>query len=153
MSSGNADHTSGPGSGDRPPRAGDPVPAGQPRSQRWIWAILLLAAGLRLIGLGAVPPALSADEASNAYDGYCLLETHRDRWGQPWPIVLRAFGDADYRPALMAYLTVPFQALLGSRHIVTAARLPAAILGVVTVLCLYLFAGRVFGRRTAVIAA
>ncbi len=100
-----------------------------------------------------MPPALSADEASNAYDGYCLLKTHSDRWGQPWPIVLRAFGDADYRPALMAYLTVPFQALLGPRHIVTAARLPAALLGVVTVWCLYLFARRVFGQRTALIGA
>ena len=118
-----------------------------------MWAILVLAAGLRLVGLDSVPPALSADEASNAYDGYCLLQTHRDRWGQSWPIVLRAFGDADYRPALMAYLTVPFQRLLGPRHIVTAARLPAAILGVVTVVCLYLFARRVFSQRTAVIAA
>jgi len=112
-----------------------------------------VAAGLRLARLDSVPPALSADEASNAYDGYCLLKTHCDRWGQPWPVVLRAFGDADYRPALMAYLTLPFQVLLGPQRIVTAARLPAALGGVLAVLCLYDFVRRAFGRRAGLIAA
>ena len=68
-------------SGDRDHRS-QPLPAGGIVSQAWIWAILVLATGLRLVGLDGVPPALSADEASNAYDGYCLLHTHRDRWGQ-----------------------------------------------------------------------
>ena len=125
------------------------------RSPAWVWlcAILIVAAALRLVGLDRTPPGLSADEASNAYDGYCLLKTHQDRWGEPWPVVLRAFGDADYRPALMAYLTVPFQALLGPRWVVTAARLPTALLGVGTVLCLYLFARRVLGERSGLLAA
>ena len=48
-------------------------------ARAWLGAIVVLAAGLRLVGLDAVPPGLSADEASNAYDGYCLLKTHRDR--------------------------------------------------------------------------
>lgn len=120
---------------------------------RWIWAILLLAAGLRLVWLDSVPPALSADEASNAYDGYCLLETGADRWGDRWPVVLRAFGDADYRPALLAYLTVPLQALLGPGLIVTATRLPAALAGVLAVGCLYALARRAFDERTGLLAA
>jgi len=141
------------GAADGSHAAGPSAPGTRTPSRAWLAAILVLAAALRLIGLDSLPPALSADEASNAYDGYCLLETHSDRWGRSWPIVLRAFGDADYRPALIAYLTVPFQAVLGPRQIVTAARLPAAILGVVTVLCLYSFAGRLFGRRAGLIAA
>ncbi len=132
----------------------DPPEARQPgRSRGWICAIVALAAVLRLVGLDRVPPALSADEASNAYDGYCLLETQQDRWGEPWPVVLRAFGDADYRPALMAYLNVPCQAILGSAAVVTAARLPSALFGVATVLALYLFARRVFGERVGLLAA
>ena len=124
-----------------------------PAGPVWLGAVLVLAAGLRLVWLDSVPPALSADEASNAYDGYCLLKTHADRWGDAWPIVLRAFGDADYRPALYAYLTVPFQALLGPELVVTAARLPAVAAGVLAVWCLYLFARRAFGQRTALLAA
>lgn len=108
---------------------------------------------MRLVWLDSVPPALSADEASNAYDGYCLLKTGADRWGESWPVVLRAFGDADYRPALYAYLTVPFQALLGPALIVTASRLPAALIGLLTVWCLYSFARRNLGERTALAAA
>ncbi|MHC4064274.1 MAG: ArnT family glycosyltransferase [Planctomycetota bacterium] len=127
--------------------------SGRSATKAWVGAIVALAAALRLVGLDSVPPALSADEASNAYDGYCLLKTRCDRWGESWPILLRAFGDADYRPALLAYLTVPFHAALGAPHIITAARLPSALCGVLTVLCLYLLARRLFDDRTALWAA
>lgn len=119
----------------------------------WLLLILVAAAGLRLYGLDSVPPALSADEASNAYDGYCLLKTGMDRWGERWPMVLKAFGPADYRPALMAYLTVPFQALLGPELVVAASRMPSALLGVATVLCVYFLGRRAFGDRAGLLAA
>ncbi len=83
------------------------------------------------------PPGINHDEASNGYDGYSLLETGRDRWGKRWPVVLEAFGRADHRGALYAYLTVPFHAVLGPDHLTVSTRLPAAVVGIATVACTY----------------
>ncbi|MCP4589191.1 MAG: hypothetical protein GY842_00465 [bacterium] len=116
-------------------------------------AILVLAAAIRLVGLGGVPPALLPDEASNAYDAYCLLETGQDRWGQTFPLLLEAFGRGDHRPALYAYLVVPWVALLGPEHLDIAVRVPAALGGVLTVLGLFLLVGRVADWPTALWAA
>jgi len=99
--------------------------------------IMLLAVVVRLVGLTSVPPALGQDEASNGYDGYCLLRTGCDRWGHRWPVLLEAFGRGDYRPALYAYLVAPCTAVVGPKRLALATRLPAALLGVVTVLALY----------------
>ncbi len=133
--------------------SGEAASPHRPVSWGWLGVILMLAAGLRMVGLDRVPPGLSADEASNAYDGYCLLKTGQDRWGERWPVVLRAFGDADYRPAMMAYLTVPFQVAMGPRGVVTAARLPTALVGVTAVLCVYLLGRAAFGERVGLLAA
>jgi hypothetical protein len=116
-------------------------------------AVLALTATTRLIGLASNPPALIPDEASNAYDAYCLLETGRDRWGVAHPLHLEAFGKGDYRPALYAYVVAPFVALLGPERLDLAVRLPAALWGIGTVAGLYALVSRVGDRRTAFWAA
>lgn len=112
-------------------------------------AILLTAAALRLIALDAVPPGINHDEASNGYDGYSLLKTGRDRWGVPFPVVLEAFGRADYRGAVYAYLTIPFHAIAGPERLVWSTRMPAAVFGVITVWALHALVARLGDRTTA----
>ncbi len=116
-------------------------------------AVLVLSAATRLIGLSQAPPALIPDEASNGYDAYCLLETGKDRWGESWPVLLEAFGKGDHRPALYAYMTMPFLVLLGPERFDLVTRLPAAGCGVLAVGCFYLVVSRVCGRQAALWAA
>ncbi|MFH0980161.1 MAG: glycosyltransferase family 39 protein [Planctomycetota bacterium] len=119
----------------------------------WLALVLMVAAATRLVGLSALPPALLPDEAGNSYDAYCLLETGKDRWGAFLPLHLEAFGKGDFRPALYAYLTVPFVGFLGPEHLDVAVRLPAAIWGVATIAGLYALVRRHCDRRTALWAA
>jgi 4-amino-4-deoxy-L-arabinose transferase-like glycosyltransferase len=112
--------------------------------------VLLLALGLRLWNLDGLPRGILPDEASNGYDAWCLLETGADRWGDRWPLHLRAFGRGDYRPALYAYLTVPSIAALGINYLVIATRLPAAVCGIATIAVLYLAVRRVSGQQVAI---
>ncbi|MFH0980708.1 MAG: glycosyltransferase family 39 protein, partial [Planctomycetota bacterium] len=116
-------------------------------------ALLGLASATRLIGLDRLPAGVLPDELSNGYDAYSILQTGKDRWGQSWPILLEAFGRADHRPASYTYLVVPFVALLGPDHLVTATRLPAALCGIVTIAGLYGLVRRTCGRRVALVAA
>lgn len=115
--------------------------------------ILASAAGLRLWNLSRAPNGLMPDEASNAYDAWSILTTGADRWGEPHPIFLEAFGRGDYRPALYVYLTVPMVQLMGPKRLELAARLPAALLGILTVAGTYLLVRRVNGPIAALAAA
>ncbi len=118
----------------------------------WIlWAILFLAALLRLPGLDEVPPSLNQDEASRGYDAWAILQTGADRHGQPWPLFLESFGPGDYTAALTTYITVPFVSALGPT--VLAMRLPDALLGVLTVGLLYLWLKRQTNPTIALLAA
>lgn len=140
---------------DRPPlqtpaRRTDPTPLRRRRPQL-LWVILAIAAALRVVGLEHAPPPLNQDEASRAYDAWCLLETGADRHGRPWPFFLESFGPGDYTAALSVYLTVPFVALLGPS--VTAVRLPDALLGVATIALLYAWWRRQADGTTAILAA
>lgn len=105
---------------------------------------------LRLPGLTAAPPGLNQDEASNAWNAYCLLETGCDQTGTRWPIFYtRALGEN--RSALFLYLLLPFQAIGGLN--IWTTRLPAALAGVFTVLLLYWVGKRLFDRPTGLAAA
>jgi hypothetical protein len=123
----------------------------RPRATPFILcAILLWASALRLWNCDASPRGLQIDEASNAWNAWCLLKTGRDEWGQRWPVFYtRAFDD--YRSPLYLYLLLPFQAAGGMN--VCTTRLPAAVGGVVTVLLLYYIGRRLFDPTTGLIAA
>ena len=117
----------------------------------FILALVGIAALFRLPGLAHMPPPLNQDEASRGYDAWCLLETGADRHGARWPFFLKSFGPGDYTAALTTYLTVPFVAWLGPTA--TAMRLPDALLGVATVLLLYLWLRRQVNEQVALLAA
>lgn len=121
---------------------------------RTTWAalllILVLAGSLRLSGLAAFPPGLHQDEATNAWNAWCLLHTGTDQFGTPWPIFcLRAIGD--YRSTPYTYAVLACQAFGGLNHL--TMRLPAAVGGLLTIALLYWVGARLFGRGTGLAAA
>ena len=113
---------------------------------------LLLVVGfvLRIIYLEQYPRAVNQDELSNIYDGYSILLTGADRWGQRFPLILRGFGNSDYRPPLYAWLSVVPIKLLG--YSIFSGRLVSAVLGWISLIPLYLVARRLGGRRLAFFA-
>ena len=102
--------------------------------------VLFFAAFWRLYQLTQVPPSPSLDEASLGWNAYSILETGRDEYGYPLPILLRAYDD--WRPAGYVYLIIPFVKILGLN--VLAVRLPAAIIGTLTVLLTYYLVNELF---------
>ncbi len=111
--------------------------------------IILLAAFLRFYKLGSYP-ALNADEASNGYDAYSLIQTGMDQHGNAWPISFESFND--FKPGLYVYLALPFVKLMGLNTL--AVRIPGALLGVLSVLLLYLLVRKLFGsNKLATISA
>src|ERR1035441_9323383 len=71
--------------------------------------ILLVAASLRLYPLRRAPPGFHVDEATVAWDAYCLLKTGHDASGARWPVFYTR-GLGDNRSTPMIYATLPFQA-------------------------------------------
>ena len=57
------------------------------------------------------PPALNADEATNAYDAYSIIKTGRDQYGNFIPLRFKSFGD--YKLPLLTYLAIPFIKVFG----------------------------------------
>lgn len=111
--------------------------------------ILAIAAILRLIFLGTIPNGFFCDEASNGYDSYSILHTMRDQYGELLPMFARALND--YRPSLYIFLTIPFIKIFGLNEFAT--RLPAAIIGICTVLVVFYLVKEIFGQKVALIAA
>jgi 4-amino-4-deoxy-L-arabinose transferase-like glycosyltransferase len=116
----------------------------------YLGGILAIAAFLRLLFLSTIPNGFFCDEASNGYDSYCILKTLRDQHGEFLPLFARALDD--YRPSLYIFITVPFIKIFGLNEFAT--RLPAAIIGILTVLVLYYLVKELFeDQKIALIAA
>ena len=105
-------------------------------------AILLLAAALRLIGLGSVPAGLQQDEASLGYDAFAIAKYGVDRNGFAYPIYPITWGCGGGSP-LMIYINVLTIKLFGTG--VVKMRLLPAVLGIATVGVFYLILKEVFG--------
>ncbi|MGV3504505.1 MAG: glycosyltransferase family 39 protein [Adhaeribacter sp.] len=107
---------------------------------------LLLGLGLRLYRFPDIPQGLNIDEATSAYEAFSLLETGKDKWGNPWPAYFPGWGSG--QNVLLAYLTIPFVKVLGLN--VQAARLPALLAGLLT-LPLFYMTLRPLGRFAALL--
>lgn len=116
-----------------------------------VGALLLVALLLRLPGIDRFPPAIHQDEASNGVDGWSLMTTGSDRAGREWPVFLQGFGAGDNRTSLYAILTIPGIAIFGPGTMAT--RLPAGLIGGVTVLAVFVFMRRIRGNTAAFASA
>lgn len=105
--------------------------------------ILALAFFLRFHKLSSVP-ALNADEAAIGYNAYSLIQTGLDEHGNPWPIHFQSFND--YKPGLYFYIVMPFVKFMGLN--VWSVRIPGALIGVLSVLVVFLLVDELFKRRS-----
>lgn len=111
--------------------------------------IILISFILRFYQLTSLPPSLDWDEVSNAYNGYSILKTGKDEFGQGFPILFRAYDG--YVPPVLIYLNSISAFLFGLNEF--SARIPNALLGTLAVLGIYLLAKKLFKKDTALLAA
>lgn len=112
--------------------------------------ILILASLIRIFVLESIPMGFSCDEAANGYESYSIAETLHDRYGKFLPTFINPLKN-DSKEALYFYLTIPFIKLLGLNEFAT--RLPAALIGILTVLTIYFLAQEIFNKQVGLIAA
>lgn len=111
--------------------------------------ILILAVSLRLVVLDRVPPSLNWDEVSMGYTAYSLLETGKDEWGEPFPLLFRSYGE--WKSPVYIYLLVPFIKVIGLNA--WAVRLPAALAGIAAVYLTYLLGRKLYTDKIGLLAA
>jgi len=101
-------------------------------------ALLTLIVGigalLRFYALDKSPPSLGFDEAALGYNAYSIMLTGKDEYGNFLPLSLRSFND--YKPALYAYLSIPFIKIFGLNA--NSVRAVSALAGTVSLVFLYL---------------
>jgi predicted membrane-bound mannosyltransferase len=119
------------------------------RSQFSVFIIVALAAFLRVYDLGANPPGVFKDEASNAIDANSILKTGRDQHGRYFPLVFESLND--YRESSYIYLSILPVQLFGLNAF--SIRLTSAVIGVLTVFLVFLITEKLFGWETAIFAA
>jgi 4-amino-4-deoxy-L-arabinose transferase-like glycosyltransferase len=115
-----------------------------------ILAVVIVGIGalLRFYGLNISPPSLGFDEASLGYNAYSLMKTGKDEYGNFLPISLRSFND--YKPALYAYLTIPFIYFGGLND--ATVRMVSALAGTVSLIFLYLLLRKFIKNKWLVLA-
>lgn len=89
------------------------------------------------------PPALNADEASNAYDAYSILKTGKDQYGNFLPLRFKSFGD--YKMPLLTYLDVPWIKIFGLNE--TGARMVNFPFVLLFPLVIYLLTKELFDKK------
>lgn len=109
-----------------------------------LFLVFVIASVLRLWQLGTIPPSPDWDEAALGYNAYSLMLTGKDEYGVTLPVVLRSFDD--YKPALYAYISIPFIKYFG---LTTAGvRFPSALAGIFTVLLTFFLVKELLGLST-----
>ncbi len=106
--------------------------------------IFIVALFIRIVGMGKVPPHLSNDEISIAYDAYSLLHTGRDEHNHLFPLSFQSHNT--YKAPLTAYLLIPTTAIWGPSEL--ASKLPSATLGSLTVLMLIIMTWQIFRLKS-----
>lgn len=116
--------------------------------QRYIfYAILCLAAFLRLFKLGEIPAGINQDEAFTGYEAWSLLTTGADSWGYRFPLYFISWASGT--SILYSYLTIPFFAILGTE--IWALRLPQALFGILSCYIFYRLLRILYNRPTALL--
>jgi len=104
--------------------------------------IALLTLITRIWSVDQVPPHLSNDEISIAYDAYSLAFSGKDEHGKTRPLAFESHGT--YKAPLYAYVLVPLERIWGNNEVV--ARLPSIIAGIITVWLVGLIALKLTGN-------
>ena len=111
--------------------------------------ISLLSVILFLYKMNFSPPALNADEATNAYDAYSILKTGKDQYGNFMPLRFKSFGD--YKLPLLTYLAIPFIKIFGLNE--TGIRMVNFPFVLFFPLIVYLLTQELFNKKNASLIA
>ena len=102
--------------------------------------VLILALFLRLYRLNDLPVAMFGDEVDASYQAWSLATTLRDYRGHLLPTYAQSLSE--WRAPLEMYLVAPFVGLLGPTNF--SARLPMALMGITSILLIYLIVNILF---------
>jgi len=105
--------------------------------------IFFLGLVLRLFQVSSVPTSLYWDEVAIGYNAHSIAQTAKDEYGQFLPLLFRSFDD--YKFPGQVYLTSPFVKVFGLNEL--SVRLPAVILGSLSILGLYFLTREIFPRQ------
>lgn len=112
--------------------------------------VVLLGGFLRFYQLNKHPLQLNHDEISQLYEAISVTETGKDIYGNYLPVVFRLFDV--YAPGHYIYLTTIFYKIFGGEEVII--RMPAALLGTLTIFSVYMFVNILFGSwKLALISA
>ena len=105
-----------------------------PHRRYWaLGALVALALVLRVWAIDRNPPGLDTDEVAIGYNAYSILRTGRDEYGARLPLTFRSYGE--YKRPVYIYAAIPSIAVFGLTPL--GVRLPAAILGALSVPAMY----------------
>lgn len=113
----------------------------------WCTVIVVLGTALRLWKLAEYPVGINCDEIGMAYDAYCLSHFGTDRFLNPFPMYLINYGGG--QSAVYAYFCALLFRVFGVS--LAAARVPAAVSGIATIMLSGAIAKELYDRRTSVI--
>lgn len=99
-----------------------------------IICLIIFGAILRFTLLDKFPVSPNWDEVSHGYNAFSILNTGKDEWGKPFPLIFRAFGD--YKLPLYIYLTIIPVAIFGLN--VFSLRFVSALSGTLAIWGIYL---------------
>lgn len=106
-------------------------------------SIILTSLYLRISWLEISPHTVGFDEAALGYNAYSLLKTGKDEHGRGYSISLASFND--YKPALYAYLSMPFIKYMGLNQ--TSTRIVSGLAGTLTLLLIFIISYYFFSRN------
>lgn len=114
-----------------------------------ILVIILLIIGslARLLYLGSYPGGVSQDEAFSAYDAFSLANYGMDSFGYHFPVYNTSWGSG--MSALYSWLSIPWIKLFGLN--MWTIRLSQALLGILSLLVLYLLMKKITNDKIALI--
>ena len=110
--------------------------------------LFIVFASLIFYRLDEVPIPYHADEAGAVYDGLCLAKYHCDRFGVRFPVYFMNFGTHG-SSALYGYSAALMFSLFG--YSITAARMPAVLLSLISALTMTLTVRRSKGSMASVL--
>jgi 4-amino-4-deoxy-L-arabinose transferase-like glycosyltransferase len=106
--------------------------------------IIIIASSLRIFQLGLIPQSMSDDEVRLVYNAYSVWKTGKDITGRVLPFAFVVDGYA-FNPVPI-YITAPFVGIFGLSMF--TGRLPFALAGVGTIICLYILSLKLLNYRT-----
>ncbi|MBU1126879.1 hypothetical protein KKF11_00865, partial [Patescibacteria group bacterium] len=107
--------------------------------------VVLISFYFRVRWLDISPYSIGFDEAALGYNAYSILETGKDEFGNKFPLSLASFND--YKPALYAYLSIPFIKFLGLNQIST--RIVSSLAGTIIIIFTTLIGYYFFSKKLA----